>query len=269
MRISDIFEAPITDFENIDTSDNPTSFTPSERKSLTSERGQLRYFNAFKKTPYNIKVTIVHNSKVDSSSGTDNENVDGWVSRMETGIHDEYSFYDSVGDKTVVVSGEAGVIKVVMLTNLSSPENRMPMTPWILAHKIGHSFQDQFRNIHHQNKEVNDFITTLDTLLHDLGTSVEKHHGVISRARDESDKWSKFMYPYFMTKILTMKIARVDAVRINPFEIFPEIIAQYLITGKVTLSDNYPKIKQIMEPKINKAVESLLNSIVGKVLVEV
>lgn len=272
MRLTDLYEAPITDFQYVDLDDGKgVTFTRPEQKSLTSPRGQQRYFNAFQKTPFNIKVTIVNNTIADAESEVDNANVEDIVKHpvVRAGIHDNFIFKDNA--KEIGIDGEAGVIKIVLLSNLSPIEDRMPMTPWILAHKIGHSFQDQTYASGWKDGALTDLIVTLNQVLQQIGKEVEHDHGITGLPADRySTQYvgNEFDYPKFVTRALTMRSARRSR-PYNMFEVVPEVIAQYLITGRVTLDSNYPSIKKVLEPKLNAAVEALLKSVEGKVLVEV
>jgi hypothetical protein len=77
-----------------------------------------------------------------------------------------------------------------------------------------------------------------------------------------------------MFDLMTMKSARASredtqAKKLEEtFEIFPELIAQWLITGKVTMNVIKPRSVKLVE-MLNRLIQTLLSRAVGKLLVTV
>jgi hypothetical protein len=100
----------------------------------------------------------------------------------------------------------------------------LPITPWILAHKIGECFHDTTR---HEDAFVattwDDFLRHARKLLRDrYGTSPSgKHAGSYISAQR------------FYQMVFTMKSAR-DGKLFNATEALAECVAQFLVTGSVT-----------------------------------
>lgn len=232
MRYHELTEAPIVDYQIV--GDDTNSFDKPDTKLIRSDKAKARMIRVFEKTPHRFVVIFAPDPNIDH----DDQEVGDALERASAGIHDEYIL--SNGMK---VMGEAGVIKVIMLGNIS-PVNKMPMTPWTLAHKIGHSFQDDTEGL---SRDILDQIDVVDGLT------------------GSTPKYGKFQPDITHDNImkgLTMRSARSD-MDLSPFEVFPELIAQYLITGQVTIRDDEEKSRELTQ-EINK----LFQMIDGKVLVE-
>lgn len=247
--MSELFEAPITDY-TIHDQEGGTSFSQVDRKLLRSPKGREKIIRAFSKTPFDIEVHYVINDAFDGESEWDNGAIDEYAMAQGAGIHKEFTF------SGVTVTGKPGVISVMMLSNLSDETTKIPMTAWILGHKIGHSMQDHLVN----NKT--EWGTKLGKHIVRLTNAVNALSSFTADALKQYDN-KNFEHPRDVQDNLTMKSAR-DRKLSNSFEIFPELIAQYLISGKITLAYDYPEL----EASINKTIELILKQLVGKVLVE-
>lgn len=205
MRYHDLIEAPITDFQILDQTDKPVaSFDDRDTKLLRTNRVPYRFIKAFEKTPHNFQVMIVRNS---------NQRHDGDITDtlgvIDAGIHDHYDHFG------LDVRGESGTIRVILLGNIS-PTDKIPITPWILAHKIGHSFQDVGSTVDYPN--ISNIVKRIDTLTGNTSPyeMFEPHPRILDQ--------------------MTVRSARSGRLVVS--EVFPELVAQYLITGRVTLRDS-------------------------------
>ncbi len=255
MRLSNLLEAPIADiavhdFTNRDTQQelgdaSDVSYSAPDRKLIRSKRGQEKIIRAFKLTPFVFKVHFVETNHLDGSDKRENERADVWSRSYSAGIHDTYDYGDGE------IKGEQGVITVVMMANLSEISNKIPMTGWILAHKIGHSFQD---HMHNTGWETGPILNT-----------IHKANEVIARISGSTKSTRNFDPARGTEKHLTMRSAREGNLD-NPFEIFPELMAQYLVNGEITLR---PDVDPRIAPMLNKLYHKLLEQLVGKVVVEI
>lgn len=258
-----ISEAPISNYElmgdpNIDrnpnankTFDTGTSFDPADQKLLNSTKGITKVVKAFSKTPHDFEVFFANTDAVDATSDRDNEDVDHYADVLRGGIHDEYG----------IIKGKPGVIRVVAMGNLS-PNSRMPMTGWTLAHKIGHSIQDEL---------------STGGWLRDTGELVKEFNTVLVRVANlkqgnnpDDPKWRHnpqyFSYSYFVTDMLTMKSQRDNKIN-SDFEVFAELVAQYLVRGAIEL--DIPEELRSHEAELNAILKRLFDSFDGKVMVEI
>lgn len=234
MRYRELTEAPIVDYQVVGQDTN--SFDKPDMKLIRSDKAKARMIRVFENTPHRFSVIFAPDPNIEH----DDQEVGDALERVSAGIHDEY-----ILSNWMKVTGETGVIKIIMLGNIS-PVNKMPMTPWTLAHKIGHSFQDDTSGV---SKEILDQIDVVDQL-----TGSNPKYGMFQPNRTRKN----------IMKGLTMRSARYDKDKLSPFEVFPEIIAQYLITGKVTIRDDEEKSREL-----TSEIYKLFQMIDGKVLVEV
>ena len=131
-----------------------------------------------------------------------------------------------------------------MIGNLS-PSDRIPMTPWILAHKIGHGIGD--------TKMYERRFNSIYKYLESLTPPVSK-----------SNTRGSFTKLLSVVKLLTMKSARNNLLN-NSDDIVSELFAQYLIQGTVKLNmDNSTESEEV----INDDIKNILSSVSGKVIVE-
>lgn len=267
--ISDIhlLGSPYGDRHSSNSFDDGTGFSAIDRDLLRNKKARAKMIRAFAKTPFTFEVFFTNVTDIDGD-GKDNEQVDLFAGR-QCGIFDDYHGFD----------GKPGVITVIMLSNLSPRRGKvpgadapkMPMTAWTLAHKIGHSFQD------HMLK--GQWSSPLGSLVQQLNNCIMKLHGPDAALHGFMD--SRFDYPSGMADVLTMKSAR-DGNLTNRFEFFPEIIAQYLITGKVKIdrskrleADTPEKNARVhahydhIEKLMHDTLDLMFKYCVGKVIVEV
>jgi hypothetical protein len=229
-----------------------TSFSKVDRALLASPKAQAKMIRAFRNTPFDIEVFFVPNYALNYA---DNDMVDDHAENMGAGVHDIIEPERIDGIELPVIEGKPGTIRLVMLSNLSPTEAKMPITGWTIAHKLAHAIQDDAQTNH--GTEWREWIALINQLLSDMVAAQEKYPPY---------KMKKFGYEYpaWIAEYLTMKSARDGKLKMS-FETFAEIVAQYLIAGRITIKVEAQEIVQ----HINDAVEELLTSVVGKVLVEV
>jgi hypothetical protein len=237
-----------------------TSFGKTDRKLIQSAKGQEKIIRAFDRTPFNFRVIFENGEDMDGDSG-DNEMVDTYAGSMGAGIYQ---------DKELdLYHGVEGSITVVLLGNLSPGDRKMPVTGWTLGHKIGHSIQDHMVQ-HTFRNDWGRYVRHIGYLL-EMAYNVEfnKHEPTINlreAIRQSSIYQDDYFYAARFERMLTMKSAR-DRKLDNSFEVFAEIVAQFLITGAVTMRSD-ADLGNIV-PMINHTLEKLFTSLNGCVMVEV
>lgn len=230
------------------TFDGGTGLSQIDRKILQSPKGIAKIVRAFQRTPHDFEIFFANTDAVDGDGERDNDEVDHYARVLSAGVHDEFG----------IIKGKSGTIRVIILSNLSPLDaGRLPISGWTLAHKIGHALQDDI---------------TSKTWDSDIGRRINE---INKKVRDIADlEVSKQVYPdggefYFsqaVRHILTMKSARMNKLN-NDFEVFAEIIAQYLIAGRVKMNVG-PQIQPLVD-ELNELIRSLFATLDGKVLVEV
>ena len=245
MRWKQLQETPITDIHVSQSVDDNPGFDDIDYRNIRSPAMQARYIKAFEKTPFKFEIFFDCDSAVPRKHDND---AGFYISKLDKGKGG--GIKDSYRD----IQGKPGVIRIVLVGNLSAI-NKMPLTPYILAHKIGHAFEDT----------------------EPAPAAVEQFFKLITLTRrDETDIFGTIM------PLLTTRAARSRLLDNSPEEVASELIAQYLISGQVKLRRDVDKvlspraIQELgkffsvaeLEKKINNCLYYAFKSIEGMVLVE-
>lgn len=258
--IVSLLEAPINDITLMGDPDagadvgfdQGESFGKVDRAILQSPKGVAKIYRAFSRTPHVFEVFFINTvGSVDGDHAGDNNLVDGRAAIHSGIFHDERW-----------VKPKEGVIRVVLLSNLSPLENKMPIGGWTLAHKIGHVFQDQAINQRGVDAYRIPLIDRVNNLLYVLANP--EQHPLIDRRMPFGEFGG---HDRALNNRLTMKSAR-DGELENPFEVFAEVIAQYLVAGRVKLQGLRPK-HAYLETELNKAIAALFGTCEGCIMVQV
>jgi hypothetical protein len=119
--------------------------------------------------------------------------------------------------------------------------NRVPMTSWIMAHRLGHAAESSGRGQrnHAWNEYERDFFGLMDSMLTDVYD--------VDMSRDDM-RFSKEMAIFFQ-EIGTMASARNKKLGGRPYEFLYELFAQFITTGKLSFRE-LPKIVNMGQRKI-------------------
>ena len=233
--------------------DNPS------RKLLTGDL--KRYYDAFSKTPFTINIYVTHLDKKEGDGS--------WWERRRKRLKDVEK----------AVGKDPNGISVIYTNNITSEEGYIPMTPWILAHRLAHAFSSES-----QMQIDKDVIM----MVIGLADAYEERAGLSEKPGffdTDVKKFIDYIWPY----IATMKTARDKKPLSSELDVAAEFLAQYLINGKITLNKKLPptlpsiymhrrEIEQVMdqtdiawtigqlEEDLNKYFENLLSKAVGRVL---
>lgn len=124
----------------------------------------------------------------------------------------------------------------VIFTN-NKGDQKIPMTPWIMAHRIGHAFQRGRESPFLGHRYISQYTDTtteinrvIDTLLIN-GYGVRKPTGNKEYYSYSDNNFAKARKKFYEA-IGTFRSARKGKLRAD-FEFINELIAQYLITGEI------------------------------------
>lgn len=153
-------------------------------------------------------------------------------------------------------------ITVVYTNNYTSPLNYMPFTSWILAHRIGH-INLQHDGALHSNKRV---FTAVQEFAYELMPRQVENTGLMEPVTDsctDGHDGLRFLMMFF----LNTRAARQGNILL-PADCFGEMVAQYIITGKISLikaEDLIARIEMLgsAEGKHNFMVYMHLRAIAG------
>ncbi len=145
----------------------------------------------------------------------------------------------------IIMNRDPNAISVCYISN-ANEKYTVSMTPWIVAHRFGHALSDGR--------------DSLDSSLEGLVAFGDKVP--FDRASGPYDNIE-------IQKLMTMRSVRTDEILIS--DVQAELIAQYLMNGKVTLKRGTKIDNEVAEAEIiiNKLLRQILNACVGKIFVTV
>ena len=233
--INIISEAPIIDYSYDDI--EKSSFSSQDQSLIKSERHKEKIIDAFSKVPYKFKIRF----EGSDDFRYDARNVPEILNKISGGAHEEST---------------KRYITVILRGNVDS-QNRIPITPWILAHKIGHAIADTKFSLSRAGNHIE---------------NVYKYVKMIKKTVKGP-----------LSSIMTMKSARTGQLK-ESSEHVPEMIAQFLINGRVTFKDENPGLvkrtaqfikllyaRNHIEDLLNKELHLLFNALEknGHIMVEI
>lgn len=256
MRIHELFEAPISDFEWND-DENARAFSKVDQRILRSEKARNKVVRMFRHTPFDFRVVVSGGTGLDGEDDDHNWEVDTLAGAMDSGIHDQLTVHTATKYGDLLARPDC--ITVLVISNMSPLNNKMPFTAWTLGHKIGHAFQD---GLYHRNP-------SWDSEIGKIVKEINKAIYVISYAGEHTfDDASSEFNPNSTNVPFTMKSARDNKIN-NGFEVFPECVAQFLINGKVSVQPNSKPVVEFATQKLNELLYRLFQQTVGKIIVAV
>ncbi len=145
----------------------------------------------------------------------------------------------SVADKVEPNYQEPNNVNIVFTNNKGSA--RVTMTPWIMAHRMGHAFarfkssglqgmERQFRNYHEAVEAINNHFELIMQDVYGIKSYNSKGPWGPKERRDQ------LLMKHLSHAIGTFKSARDNNLR-DYFEVYNELFAQYLITGSITFNE--------------------------------
>jgi hypothetical protein len=211
-------EAPLADYEPLGDFNKPGPFRGADRRLVPHPTNKLKTARFFEKTPYDFRLFF--------------SNIPG------TGRYSEYgpmgpnlirnSFSKEVADQLIANSEDA--ITVLFVGNKG--DSKVMLTPWIMAHRIGHAIQAGERKQGGQGawaQAEKHFFQGINQILRDY---YRKNYD-----RDLSQiNWDLTpVYAALFNAIGTQRSSRTNKIT-RPYEFLYEMFAQYLGTGEIKLN---------------------------------
>lgn len=291
MRYHEIFEAPIDQYAALgDWEDRKGSFNSSNTKEVsdklvTNAKAVAKIRDIWQRVPQTFNFYMINIPGGEYHSHTI-EDVDGFIAQPPRGLKPYMN--------QMKLANSA--INVIYTTNFTNQANYMPMTAWIMAHRLWHIFQMEF------GKE-SPIKHNIDILLSDAFAETASAYTGQENRRGENffmlrgiPGQIREVMELIVPKVFTMRSARMDKLK-NELDMPAELFAQYLISGKITFGE-LPETVEILDTgynihnrnvrgktaltlknpeanfiwgnlarELDKEFNSLLNSCVGKVLV--
>jgi hypothetical protein len=220
-----ITEAPLADYQPLGDFSKPGPFRGPDKKLIPHPVNQLKTQTFLQNTPYDFRLFF--------------SNIPG------TGKYSEYGpmkpetvkiIFGDEGEK--IVAGHEDAITIVYVGNKG--DSKVPLTPWIMAHRFGHAVQAGHRraaSIRMGSKESGAwpdaehyFFSTVNQLLNRAYGKAEGH------SNSSSVSWNMTPeYNALFNALGTQRSSRSGSIR-RPYEFLYELFAQYIKDGKITLN---------------------------------
>jgi hypothetical protein len=265
-----ITETPISDFQTFGTvgpDDNPLYFRKEDEKLLNSSKAVNKIIDAFNKTPFNFNIYILLSNSFNKKS----------ISALR--FTDTKKLLDIIQNTIGHKMETKNNITMIYTNNIQSP-NHMPMNAWTLAHRVGHALQitkgnDSFRAV--EINVINEFLKACNSVYKeitygnpinwtvDLNSTNNSPLGV-----DINEHGKTKTLKDIATNLLTTRAGRRNLLNNVHIELYCELIAQYLITGRVRMNKEFSNqetiaVIQECEKNINDALANMFASMVGRV----
>lgn len=215
----ELTEAPLADYQPLGNFERPGPFRGADKKLVPHEVNQLKTAKFLENTVYDFRLFF--------------SNIPGTGKYAETGAVSAEQLQTMFGPDIArqVIEGSQDAITVVFVGN--SGADKKIMTPWIMAHRLGHAIQASARGNNWsawRNAEQH-FFTNVNQLLSDYYNKATRRGG---RTHDmHTDMVSE--YNALFNALGTQRSSRTGQIR-RPYEFLYEIFAQYLKDGKVTFN---------------------------------
>lgn len=223
----------------------PGPFRGSDKKLIPHPTNQLKTQKFFEQTPYDFRLFF--------------SNVPGTGKFSEYGIMGpnevRNSFNKEIADQ--LINGSEDTITVLFVGNKG--DSKVMMTPWIMAHRIGHAvaratYKQDNKGIWREAEQH--FFKTINEILRD-------YYKVSSTNQfDTQVNWKlRNAYSALFNAIGTQRSSRKELIK-RPYEFFYEMFAQYLGTGHVTLNP-LPMKKEYGRKAWGRSTQSLRMGDIG------
>ncbi len=230
MHLLDLFEAPIEDFNLIGNWSKNSSFRhEQDRKLLTNPKAQEKIKQQWIKTKVPFNLLFVNTPE--ANRHTEVGEVSGqWLQEKMPKAFPQMKLRDDAVN--------------VIFTNNKGDE-RFPMTAWIMAHRFGHvvARNDWKSYLVAPQPQVQEFTDAMNLVFERVSDLFRDAYGYKREIRQKYNGHSEYEYKQwrasqsrlvsFFQEIGTMRSARNKDLR-NAFEFFPELLAQYMLSGKIT-----------------------------------
>lgn len=215
MRINEIItEAPLADYQPIGDFSKPGPFRATDKKLVTHPVNQLKAAKFFEQTPYDFRLFF--------------SNIPGTGKYAEYGPMRAEVIQQVFGaNAQQILAGGQETITVVFVGN--SAGQKVMITPWIMAHRIGHAIQAGERQTAGTWRAAEEhFFRAINGMLADFygkrGQRQFSMSGDLSRE-----------YAALFNAIGTQRSSRTGQIT-RPYEFLYELFAQYIGTGSIKLN---------------------------------
>lgn len=191
---------------------------------IVSEAGRAKIVRAFRKTPFRFRFFVVSPQQETYSNGNEKRE---WNREYKSRLA-------AIRNRKASKS-----ITVIYTHNATTRHDYMPMTAWILAHRVGHLnlVDNKLRNDYVFEAVRDEIMASCPPQVKERDVFPQLNYIDMSRlsytvawSDMESDDWRPIV-----ASLLNTRCSRKSEL-VRDVEVFAELIAQYVITGKVTLA---------------------------------
>ncbi len=229
----ELSEAPIEDINLLGNWDKNSSFRdPRDRKLLTNPKAITKIKGMWKypeEVGYNI--LLINNSEANRHTEVGDVGPAGGT----TDEHELLRMFPNTWAeiKPYIRSDQINII----FTNNKGAE-RVPMTGWIMAHRLGHVM---YRKNRGQKNNVTHFFDEATREFNRIISDVMKQYNMAPAGYRSEPLMSTNSLP-LISAVCSFKAARENNLR-NPFEAIFDLFAQYIFLGKIKFNDIPTSIK--------------------------
>jgi hypothetical protein len=240
-------EMPMTHYGTMGDFTKPGPFRGVDKKLVPHPTNQLKAGQFFEKTPYDFRLFF--------------SNIPGTGKYSETGVVDaatlQTMFKSDPEAVNTILQGSEDAITVVFVGNAG--DRKVMMTPWIMAHRIGHAIQATNRgagrsgssSAYAWQEAEKHFFRSVNALMREF----YKHRIQSPEQQMDLNRNSQQAYAALFNAIGTQRSSRSGEIR-RPYEFLYELFAQYLGTGRIELKP-LPKSQGYGQKVFGRTVRSL------------
>ncbi len=224
----------------------PGPFRGTDKKLIPHPTSQLKTQKFFEQTPYDFRLFF--------------SNISGTGRYSEFGIMGPNEVREVFGaNAEQIIQGSEDAITVVFVGNKG--DAKVMMTPWIMAHRIGHAVAAseryrEYKNSTWRNAEQH-FFRTINEILRDY------YNVTATNQFNTQVNWNlRKQYSALFNAIGTQRSSRKELIQ-RPYEFFYEMFAQYIGTGHITLNP-LPMQKDYGRKAWGRGTQSLRTSDIGE-----
>jgi hypothetical protein len=218
-----LIEAPVGDYQTIGNFEKGSSFrNKNDRTMLTSEKAIRNVRKKFGKTPYNFNLYFVNSAK--ANRHTEVGQVDmSWI---------EKNLDPQVAEALKKSPAADESINIVYTNNKG--DEKIPLTPWMMAHRFSHAAmrgKSSDSTWSHIGEAQRHLVSQIKQLMEYYGR--QNFDPRMGGYDADNRKRSQQAMLYMFYQMASFKSARDRNLR-EWREIIHELLAEYIITGKVT-----------------------------------
>jgi len=214
MRIQDLFEAPLADYQPLGDFNSPGPFrNPIDKKLATHPVAISKVYKFFENTDYDFRIFVC--------------NISGTGKHAESGIATPEKIKNIFGaEADKILANHDDAITIIYVGN--SGADRMPLSPWIMAHRLGHAIQatNRIRGSAYAWKYAE------ETFFENVNKILREWYGLDIRS-NKYDSNLNAIYCGLFNAIGTQRSSQTGQIN-RAYEFMYEIFAQYLQSGKIT-----------------------------------